>query len=69
MERQRQLDHAKRGAEMPAGMGNGLDDGFAELSGELFELDLVEAAQIGRAMQTLEDGHDVVAPAVVVARV
>jgi hypothetical protein len=63
MESQRELDDTERRTEMTAGLGHGADDGFTQLPGEMFELRLVEAAEVGRALQALEVGHDRLAPA------
>jgi hypothetical protein len=63
VQRQRELDHPQRRTEVPAGLGHGLNDRFAQLAGELFELGLVEAAEVGRALQVLEDRHGRLAPA------
>ena len=59
MEGDRQLDDAERAAEVAAGRGDGLDDRLADLGGELFELGLGQAAEVGRAMKGREDGHGV----------
>ena len=44
----RQLDHAKRGAEMAAGHGNRVDGLGAQFVGKLLELRGRQIAQIGR---------------------
>ena len=56
MECERQLDDAERRAEMAARPGDGADDRLAELRGEDGELALVEAAEIARPGEALEDG-------------
>ena len=57
VERDRQLDHAERRPEMAAGPGDGPDDRVADLDGELGELDLVEAAQVGGVLDGRQDRH------------
>ena len=57
VEGDRQLDHAERRAEVAAGARDGADDRLADLDRELGELDLVEAAQVGRALDGREDRH------------
>ena len=57
VERDRQLDHAERRPEMAAGPGDGPDDRVADLDGELGELDLVEAAQVGGLLDGRQDRH------------
>ena len=52
-----QLDDAERGAEVAAGVRDGADDRLADLGGELGQLALVQAAQVGGALQVGEDGH------------
>lgn len=41
---------------------DGLDDGVADLDGELCELRLIEAAQVGRVLDRRQDAHVVEAP-------
>ena len=52
-----QLDDAKRRSEVAARAGHRPDDRVADLDGKLGELDLVEAAQIGGALEVREDRH------------
>jgi len=44
----RELHDTQRRAQMAAGRGDGLDDGLADLEGQLRQLDLVHPTQIGR---------------------
>ena len=48
VQRDGQLDHAEAGAEMAAGDRHGIDRLLAQFVGELAQLALVEAAEIGR---------------------
>ncbi len=57
VERQRELDDAERRAQVTAGDRHGLDDRVADLGGELGQLGIVEAAQVGRFLEFGEDGH------------
>ena len=57
VEREGDLDDAQRGAEVAAGDGDGPDDRLAQLGGELLELWLGQAAEVRRALETVEDGH------------
>ena len=57
VQRDGQLDHAERRPEVAAGPGDGPDDGVADLDGELGELDLVEAAQVGGVLDGRQDRH------------
>ena len=57
MEGDRQLDDAERRAEVAAGVRHGLDDRVADLDGQLRQLDLVEAAQVGGFLDGRQDRH------------
>ncbi len=57
VERDRELDHAKRRAEVTAGLGDRADDRVADLGGELGQLDLGQATQIGGTLEVGEDGQ------------
>ena len=57
VERDGQLDHAERRPEMAAGLRHGPDDRVADLDRQLGELDLVEAAQVGRVLDGRQDRH------------
>ena len=57
MERDRQLDDAETGAEMAAGGGDGVDGLLAQLVGELTQLPAVEAAQVRRSLDEVEQGR------------
>lgn len=57
MERDRELHDAQGRPEMAAGAGNGGDDRLADLGGELHELRLAQATEIGRSLECGEDGH------------
>ncbi len=57
MQGDRQLDDTERGAEVAAGLGDGRHDRPADLDGELLELGLGHAAQVGRSAELREDGH------------
>ena len=57
MEGDRQLDDTERRAEVAAGLGDGRHDRPADLGGELHELGLGHAAQVGRAVELGEGGH------------
>src|SRR5262249_18262746 len=57
VERDRELDDTQRGAEMAPGLGDGRDDGRADIGGELRELGLIEATELGGVAQLGEDGH------------
>ena len=52
-----QLDDAERRSEVSAGARHGADDGVADLDGQLGELDLVETAQVGGALDGRQDRH------------
>src|SRR5207248_1158432 len=54
MKRDRQLDHAERRAQMPAGYRHRRNDFLAKLVGELRQLLLGEAAQVGGKMHRVE---------------
>ena len=51
------LDDPERRAEVAAGDRDRRDDRLADLVGELLELGLVEAAQVGRSVEGREDRH------------
>ena len=53
----RQLDHAERRPEVPAGLGDGPHDRLADLEGKLAQLGVGQAAQVGWVAQVGEDGH------------
>ncbi len=57
VQREGDLDHTERGAEVAAGRRDRADDRLAELAGELHELRLGQAAQVGGLMQAVEDRH------------
>jgi len=57
MEGDRQLDDAERAAEVPTRGRDGRDDRLADLGGELFELCLGQAAEVGRTAKRGENGH------------
>ena len=57
VERDGQLDDAERRSEVPAGAGDGAHDRVADLDGQLGELDLVETAQVGGALDGRQDRH------------
>src|SRR5450759_5690206 len=57
MQGDRQLDHTKRGAEMPSGPGYGRDDVFTDLGGQRIELIVAEAAQFAGSLQGGQDGQ------------
>ncbi len=54
MQRHRQLDHAQAGAEMAAGLGDGVDHLVAQLVGELPELLGRQIFQVRRNMDPVE---------------
>ena len=55
VERNGQFDDAETGPEVSAGDGNGVDRLGPQLVGHLPELLLVEAAQVGGALDRVED--------------
>ena len=55
VERERQLDRAEVGAEMPAGVGHGLHDEVTDLAGQLVELGVREPLQVGGLVDGVED--------------
>jgi hypothetical protein len=57
MQRDRQLDDAKPGAEMTPGDGHRIDRLGAKLVGDLPELALVEPAQVIGGMDLIEEGR------------
>ena len=57
VERDRELHDPERRAQVAAGDRDGLDDRLADLQGELGELDLVEAAQVGGPGEIRQDRH------------
>src|SRR3954464_1834789 len=57
MEGDRQLDDTERRAEMPARPGDRSDDLLADLGGQFGELNVAEAAEVGRTVEAGEDGH------------
>ena len=57
MEGDRQLHDAKRRAEMSTGVGDRSDDRVADLDSELGEVRLIEAAQVGWALDRRQDGQ------------
>jgi hypothetical protein len=48
MQRDRQFDNAERRTEVTARLGDGRDDRLADLGGELLELGLGQATEVGR---------------------
>ena len=57
VQRDGQLDHAEVGAEVPAGLGDLVDEEGADLLGQLVQLLLGERLEGGRARDVLEQGH------------
>ena len=57
VEGDRDLDDPERRAEMAAGRLDRGDDRGPDLVGQLLQLRLVEAAQVGRALELGQDGH------------
>jgi hypothetical protein len=57
VERDRELDDTERGSEVAAGDRDGPHDGLADLDGQLGELDLIEATQIGWPLDGRQDRH------------
>ena len=55
MQRDRHLDHAQRGAQVAAGLGDGGDYVLADLGGEVVQLLVAEAPQVARALQSGQD--------------
>ena len=56
VERDRQLDHAEPGTEMPAGLGDGVDRLGPQLVGELLELLSRQVLEIARQVDAVEQG-------------
>ena len=54
VQRHRQFDHAKAGAEMPAGVRDGVDQLGAKLRSQLRQLAFVKRAQVGRNADLVE---------------
>ena len=50
MERDGELDHAQRAAQVAAGLGDGLDDRRANLGAKDTQLLLIESLQVARAV-------------------
>src|SRR5712691_6322138 len=59
MERECQLDDPEVWREMPAGLGRLFDQEGAYFGGKFHELGLIEAAEVCRRVDRLEDGHSV----------
>ena len=57
VQRDRQLHDAERRPEVAARLGDGPDDGLADLGGEPGELDVRQAAQVGGPLEVGKDGH------------
>jgi hypothetical protein len=57
MQRNRQLDDAEPGADVPTGAGAGIDELFANLGGERAELVARERFQVSRRFKPGEDRH------------
>ncbi len=57
MERDGQLGRPEARADVTAGLLDGVDRVLADLAAELGELIAVEAAEIRRALDPLEEGH------------
>ncbi len=55
MQRDRQLDNAKSGAEMPAGDRDSVYGLLAQLVGELAQLAALEAPQVGRRLDKVKE--------------
>src|SRR5260221_6247737 len=55
MQRDRQLDDAQAGAEMPAGDRDGVYGLLAQLVGDLAQLAAVEAPQVGRRLDEVKE--------------
>ncbi len=57
VQRHRQFDHAEPGAEMAAGLRHGIDQFGAQLVGELRQVGFRQLAQVGRELDTVEQGR------------
>ncbi len=57
MEGDRELDHAQRRAEVAARLGDRADDRVADLGGQLGQLGLGQAAQVGGTLEVGKDGQ------------
>ena len=57
VERERQLDDAEIGRQVPGAPRHGLDDGVPDLSRELQDLRAVQRLQVGRRMDRIEQAH------------
>src|SRR5664279_6131754 len=57
MERDRELDHAERRAQVAASRCDRLDDLLANLIGQLGQLRVAHAAQVGRAAKRWKNGQ------------
>src|SRR5262249_34688231 len=55
VERNRELDHAESRAQMPAGLGDGVDRLGAKLVGELLQLGEAQAFQVGWRADAVKD--------------
>src|SRR5262249_21604817 len=56
MQGNRQLDHAQPGAKMAAGDGDGVNGLLAQFVGELAQLPALQAAQVRRGLDEVEQG-------------
>jgi hypothetical protein len=52
-----QLDHAEAGAEMTAGLADGIQQVLAQLVGQGFQVRLAQPAQFGRRRGAVEQGR------------
>jgi hypothetical protein len=55
MEGDRELDHAERRSEVATGGRHGPHDRLADLDGQLRQLDLIEATEVGGVLDGLVD--------------
>ena len=65
MERDRELDHAQRAAQMPAGGGDRLDDRRPQLRADTPQLLVAQRAQVGGAVERGKDRQAACAPGMV----
>jgi hypothetical protein len=56
-QRHRELDHAEPGPDVPAGLGDDLDQPLADLLGELRELVRLQVPEVVGAGDGIEQGH------------